>query len=140
MEVAKKLGFEEIYTFEQMQPIAHRIKKKGDKPPQRSNFREGGNFHLTFAHLTSGVNLFPASLGKPLLEPSLAVSLRNRGRIIPTEAGAAIVIVTGQAVQVLDRQISQRVCPDHLTDLGYRMMAGDQAFLRVYVGSVITGV
>ena len=25
MEEAKKLGFEEIYTFEQMQPIAHRL-------------------------------------------------------------------------------------------------------------------
>ena len=38
-------------------------------------------------------------LGKPLLEPSLAVSPRNRGRVAPAEAGAAIVIMTGQAVQ-----------------------------------------
>ena len=50
------------------------------------------------------------------------------------------MIVTGQAVQVTDRQISQGVCPNHLTDLGNRMMAGDQVFLRVYVGSVITGI
>jgi hypothetical protein len=79
-------------------------------------------------------------LGKPLLEPSLAVSPRNRGRVAPAEAGIAIVIVTGQAVQVPDRQISQRVCPNHLTDLGNRMMAGDQVFLRIYVGPVITGI
>ena len=50
------------------------------------------------------------------------------------------MIVTGQAVQVPDRQISQGICPNHLTDLGNRMMAGDQVFLRVYVGSVITGI
>ena len=79
-------------------------------------------------------------LRKPLLESPFAGSFGDRCRILSAEAGAAIVIVTGQAVQVLDRQISQRVCPDHLTDLGNRMMAGDQAFLRVYVGSVITGV
>ena len=79
-------------------------------------------------------------LRKPLLESPFAGSFWDRCRILSAEAGVAIVIVTGQAVQVPDRQISQRVCPNHLTDLGNRMMAGDQVFLRIYVGPVITGV
>ena len=79
-------------------------------------------------------------LRKPLLESPFAGSFWDRCRILSAEAGVAIVIVTGQAVQVPDRQKSQRVCSNHLTDLGNRMMAGDQVFLRIYVGSVITGI
>ena len=50
------------------------------------------------------------------------------------------MIVTGQALQFFDRKISERIRPDHLADLRYRMVAGNQVLLRVYVSTVIAGI
>ena len=77
---------------------------------------------------------------KTALEPVLSGVRGDRGRVLPGKARMAVPILSGQRAELFRRKVSQRIRADHLRDLRYGVVAGDQVLLRIDIGAVIAGM